>query len=93
MNPNLPKKIPLPHREPDTIRARLLPGTPSLLIDLIERMLEYAPQDRLTAREALEHPWFADVNDEFQAKQTTQSTSKTSKASSKATSAPSAGSS
>ena len=30
-------------------------------IDLLLKMLAYLPEDRITAREALDHPFFADL--------------------------------
>ena len=40
-------------------------STPSLCaagIDLLERMLAYEPSARITARDALSHPYFADFD-------------------------------
>lgn len=31
-------------------------------VDLLERMLAYEPIDRITSREALSHPYFADLD-------------------------------
>jgi len=32
-------------------------------IDLIEKMLEYNPQDRITCEEALKHPFFSSMDE------------------------------
>ena len=37
-------------------------GTPPEIIDLIEKLLEYEPHKRITAKEALQHPFFALVH-------------------------------
>ena len=37
-------------------------GTPPEMIDLIEKLLEYEPHKRITAKEALQHPFFALVH-------------------------------
>jgi cyclin-dependent kinase 2 len=31
-------------------------------LDVLQRMLRYAPQDRISAAEALQHPYFADLS-------------------------------
>lgn len=36
------------------------------LIDLLEKMLRYDPSQRITAKEALNHPYFDDVRGEFE---------------------------
>ena len=40
------------------------PGTPLLALDLMYRMLEFSPARRITAEEALRHPFFEDLRDE-----------------------------
>jgi len=39
----------------------LAPGLDALGADLLARLLEYDPRRRITAQQALEHPWFHDV--------------------------------
>jgi serine/threonine protein kinase len=39
----------------------LLPQLDDAGIDILERMLKYVPSERITAREALEHPFFNSV--------------------------------
>ena len=42
--------------------AQLLPmGTDPLAIDLLERMLVFDPQDRISVDDALSHEYFADI--------------------------------
>lgn len=36
----------------------LMPGAPLLAVDLIQRLLTYDPRERLTARQAIDHPFF-----------------------------------
>lgn len=36
-------------------------------LDLIEKFLQMNPKKRITAKEALKHPWFAEVVDEVEA--------------------------
>lgn len=44
-------------RERPTLKETL--GHQPLLLDLVERMLRYSPSDRITAAEALQHPFFS----------------------------------
>lgn len=54
----------LPHR--DTIDwSRILRGASEQEIDLISRMLSWDPTKRITADEAVEHPYFAKLHDPF----------------------------
>lgn len=43
--------------------AKLIPHASPVAVDLIHKMLEYDPQRRITAEQALKHPFFADVLD------------------------------
>jgi serine/threonine protein kinase len=42
----------------------VLPGADPLAIDLIEKMLAYDPAQRISAKEALNHPWFDTLSPE-----------------------------
>ena len=48
------------HPPPDSL-ARLVPGLAADGVDLLSRMLRYDPAQRITARDALDHPFFADL--------------------------------
>jgi serine/threonine protein kinase len=48
--------------------AEILPGADSLAIDLIEQMLKYDPGSRISAKAALDHPYFDDLPPEIKAK-------------------------
>jgi renal tumor antigen len=41
--------------------ATLIPHCSSACIDLVERLLHYDPDERLSARQALKHPYFRDL--------------------------------
>ena len=43
---------------------QLFSGSDPFLIDLTEKLVRYAPERRLTAAEALAHPYFDDLRDE-----------------------------
>ncbi|KAA0155637.1 hypothetical protein FNF29_01554 [Cafeteria roenbergensis] len=43
---------------------RLLPHCSPQAVDLIQQMLAYDPEERITARSAMRHPWFADLRAE-----------------------------
>jgi len=47
--------------------AHLVEGLPADGVDLLERMLQHDPGRRITAREALEHRFFADVGAQWRA--------------------------
>lgn len=55
-------KVDFPKQEGTGIR-KLLPGVSEEGIDLIERLLAYDPDERLTAREALRHPFFREIRE------------------------------
>jgi serine/threonine protein kinase len=42
---------------------RLLPHCSSEAVDLICKMLAYDPDERITARDAMKHPWFAEIRE------------------------------
>ncbi|KAK2755031.1 hypothetical protein FQN54_006559 [Arachnomyces sp. PD_36] len=67
-----PRGRPLSQRIRERLRAFIEPSIPeaetdpvfsdeehALLVDLLSKMLEYDPAKRITAREALNHPWFS----------------------------------
>ncbi len=41
--------------------ASIVPGMDPLGVDLLSRMLQYRPQHRITARDALNHEYFRDL--------------------------------
>ena len=41
--------------------AKLIPHAPSDAVDVMQRLLAYDPDDRISAKEALRHTWFADL--------------------------------
>jgi cyclin-dependent kinase 2 len=42
--------------------ASVVPGLDPLGLDLLSKMLRYAPQERITAKDALKHPYFDDLD-------------------------------
>jgi serine/threonine protein kinase len=46
--------------------SRLLPGLPGDALDVMQGMLAFDPSERLTARQALQHPFFAEAGGECQ---------------------------
>lgn len=54
------------YAKPDSI-ASLVPGLPPDGVDLIYRMLQHDPSKRITAREALDHPFFNELPDGLRA--------------------------
>lgn len=46
---------------PDFLRKVLIEETPNEAVDLISRLLEFEPRKRITAKEALRHPFFSDI--------------------------------
>ncbi|KAJ2105019.1 MAPK protein hog1 [Coemansia sp. RSA 922] len=53
----------LPRRKPVSFKARF-PGIEPLAIDLLEKMLVFDPRKRITAAEALAHPYLETYHDE-----------------------------
>ena len=54
-------------RMPDIAKkdfSRVFPGASPEAIDLLDRMLQFSPENRPTAKECLEHPFFAELHDE-----------------------------
>ena len=43
--------------------TRLLPNSPRELVDLLEKMLAYDAERRITAQQALAHPYFQDLTE------------------------------
>ncbi|KAL2088778.1 hypothetical protein ACEWY4_015677 [Coilia grayii] len=48
--------------EPQTPLAKLLPGVSAEALDFLEKILTFNPMDRLTAEEALAHPYMSDYS-------------------------------
>mgnify|MGYP003894940865 CR=1 FL=1 len=48
---------------PDFLKRILIDETPEEAIDLIAKLLEFEPQKRLTAEQAMSHPFFAEFSD------------------------------
>ncbi|KAL9560279.1 hypothetical protein MBANPS3_000006 [Mucor bainieri] len=53
----------------------LLPKVDHLGIDLLKRLLEYPPEKRITASDALQHPYFDELRKKESSSTTTNSTS------------------
>jgi len=49
-----------PHKEPQ-IMAKLIPHCSPDCVDIITKLLAYDPDDRLSARQAVKHPYFKDL--------------------------------
>lgn len=47
----------LPHKEPKSLEA-MFPAAGKHAIDLMQKMLRFNPRERITAREAMDHPFF-----------------------------------
>lgn len=60
-HPHSPPRPHLPQRVPF---AQKFPEADPLAIDLLERLLQFDPNRRLTVHEALKHPWLAQLHDE-----------------------------
>jgi len=41
----------------------LFPGSPDHAIDLLEKLLKFDPSERITAADALKHPYFSEYHD------------------------------
>jgi len=46
--------------------ANSLPQVTPQAIDLLQQLLVYHPEERLSAADALTHPWFDEVRDELE---------------------------
>lgn len=53
---SLPRQAPVPFHE-------IYPQRSSICLDLLKKLLEFSPLCRLTADQALEHPYFAEYHD------------------------------
>eukprot|EP00941_MAST-03F_sp_MAST-3F-sp1_P005818 g5818.t1 len=51
-----------PHYEPTGI-AKMIPHVSTECVDLIEKLIDYDPDTRLSARQALRHPWFRELRE------------------------------
>lgn len=64
-----PKCTTLPHFKPTFPKwqrqpiENVLPGVDPLALDLLEKMLVYEPRRRLSAKQALQHPYFDELSD------------------------------
>lgn len=52
-----------PHKEKSDLKKFLVHANPSA-IDLLERMFEYIPERRITAKEILKHPYFKQIREQ-----------------------------
>jgi cell cycle related kinase len=57
-------KIAFPHMEPQDLAMLVHPETPQAAVQLLERMLTLDPAQRISAAEALTHPFFQEQHDE-----------------------------
>ena len=62
INPLWKEKLQEAPMLPDFLQKVLIYETPSEAIDLISRLLEFEPRKRITAKEALNHPFFDEIN-------------------------------
>lgn len=62
---NLPDYKPTFPNWPARNLSKICPTLDSVGLDLVAKMLRYDPAERITAREALNHPWFDDVDKSF----------------------------
>ena len=44
--------------------SKLFPGASPLAVDLLGRMLQFDPRQRISVEQALAHPWLAQLHDE-----------------------------
>lgn len=47
----------LPHKEPKSLES-MFPAAGKHAIDLLQKMLRFNPRERITARDAMDHPFF-----------------------------------
>lgn len=52
----------LPDFDPTPLKS-LFPGSPDHAIDLLEKLLKFDPSERITAADALKHPYFSEYHD------------------------------
>ena len=52
--------------------AKLVPSMTPAMVDLMSRLLQYDPNKRVSAKEALEHPFFNELNSDMQVTGTLQ---------------------
>lgn len=57
LNPSF-GNVTLPERKPQDIKDLLCDDVPSEAVDLIRMLLRYSPKERITAEQALSHPFF-----------------------------------
>ena len=57
--------------------AKLVPSMTPAMVDLMSRLLQYDPNKRVSAKEALEHPFFNELNSDMQVTGTLQQQSGT----------------
>ena len=53
-----------PHVPEGTGIAKLIPHVSPDVSDLIQKLLVYNPDNRITASQALKHPWFKELRDQ-----------------------------
>jgi len=46
--------------------SKLIPHASAEVLDLITKMLIYNPDNRITASQAVKHPWFAEIREQDQ---------------------------
>jgi renal tumor antigen len=53
-----------PHVPEGTGIPKLIPHVSPEVVDLIQKLLIYNPDNRITASQALKHPWFKELRDQ-----------------------------
>ena len=48
--------------------SHIVPGLDALGVDLLARLLTYEPNKRISGKDALQHPYFADLDASWKAK-------------------------